>query len=261
MNLEEAQLEKRYREILIKDPLDETIWINEAPATPFVGNNYGANGLPKVLVYGSAENLTYTSNLTLSAARNRVFFDEGPQGTDKFFPRVHISPITDGSLLTAARYLLEIFEKEGFSTEPKDFLQQIAVSNYGKFSLKGKKNSDYASKPKLLEVSHPYVKADLEVLKPDVVILPRSIYQHSFNGLLINEDLSRPNTWTIYQTNAGVINRHIEKQLNKAGCGGKAHSGWAKDWVGHVQHMRMGRYLDWLDWRVKSKPEWLHGQA
>ncbi len=193
MSLED-QLKKKYGEIHINDQPDENIWINADAATPFVGDNYGAIGLPKVLVYGSAENLTYANNLTLSATRNRDFFEEGPQGADQFFPRVHITPITDGSLLTAARYLLEIFKKDGFSAEPKGFLQQIAVSNYGKFSLKGKKNSDYASKPKLLKASHQYVLADLEVLKPDVVILPRSIYQHSFNGLLKNENLSRPNT-------------------------------------------------------------------
>ncbi len=213
MNAQEEQLEKKYREIHVNDQLDEKVWINEAPATPFVGENYGANGLPKVLVYGSAD------------------FGGEKKSKDNFFPWVHITPVADGSLLTVGRYLLEIFGKEGFSTKSKDFLQQIAVSNYGKFSLTT--NKDYARVPKLLEASHLYVLTDLEVLKPDVVILPKSIYGNSFNRLLKNENLSKPAIWTIYQTSAGVINRSIKEQLAKVDRKETGRSGWTQKWIDH----------------------------
>src|SRR5690606_8396300 len=86
-----------------------------------------------------------------------------------FFPWVHMSPVSDGTLPTVARYLLELSGNAGFSRSPEEFLQQIAVVNYGKFSLKGGRNLDYASNSQKLSVSEPLILKDLEILRPDIV--------------------------------------------------------------------------------------------
>lgn len=256
----EKALTDRYQSEFGKLPSDlwgET-WIQETPAVPFVGDHYGVNGLPKVLVYGSAENLNWDYPKPMSAHRNKEVFNEWKASRNgNWFPAVHMTPVSDGTLLTATRYLLELYGATGFATYPEKFISQIAVGNYGKFSLTGTKNTDYASKPKLLKVSDPFVKADVEELEPEIIIMPGSIHYHAFRWLLNPKDPStKPrhmpeHIWDIYQTNAGVINRHINRQLKKNGWTvEKERGGWAREWMNHIpRNIRMGRYLDWLDLR------------
>lgn len=270
MNKEE-QLKDRYEELYrTAKPGDD--WIEVEPAIPFVGDHYGSGGYPKVLVYGSAENLNYPfKHEEMTFCRNRKVFkdwkgrkdrkDENFEGSilsvDNWFPWVHMTPVSNGTLLTAARYLLDYFENSGFSELPGEFILQIAIGNYGKFSRRGKTNSDYASRPEPLAVADPYVIADMSILEPDVVIIPRSIYSNAFKRVL-EQASHKPKIWPIYQTNNRVINQHINPQLNDAGLKEEKSRGghWSERWLQHISHkIRMGRYLDWLDWRCGKLPE------
>lgn len=269
LNKFEEQLTEQYRRRYEKRRPDTTIWHETKPPIPFVGDQFGKDVRAKVLVYASAENLKWydeDQRRKLTYWRNRKEYtdwkrnserEEG-RGRSNWFPHVHMAPVSDGTLLTAARYLMEVFGKTNFSEEPGKFIQQIAVGNYGKFSLKGGRNRDYASKPELLAVSDPYVIEDMGILQPDVVIIPRSIHLNAFKRVLEQASHKPKHIGVIYQTNTGVINRHIDRQLNKAGLKKvtvrNAH--WSQEWLQHISgKIRMGRYLDWLDWRCGKRPD------
>ena len=199
---------------------------------PFVGKNYFLQA-KKILVYASAENLStydrkhydhwegsWLDDDAKAENRHRKCFDEFD--LDDFFPHVHIAPMNNGCLATAVYYIAYKLGLAG-NICPRDFYETIAVANYGKYSIEtaqqhaerlnipgqdlAKSNIDYASDLSLLEASHPFVKADLEILQPDIIILPTSVYKadrkfidaHKGNACII----------TIYQMNAGVINRTI----------------------------------------------------
>lgn len=260
----EGQLGERYQKIweLIELTLAAS-WVKVEPAVPFVGKEYDVVKGLKVLVYGSAENLNFEFDpIQLTHFRNRDRYDAWRKDTTpKWFPSIHMTPVSDGTLLTAARYLLQICDYKGFAERPDDFIQQIAIGNYGKFSLKGT-NKDYANKPDLLRASDDLVLDDLDTLKPDIVILPRSIYDHAFSRLLKRSTHKPKALIRIYQTNPGVINRHIETQLRSAGLlETNYRTGWVAEWLAHIpSHIRIDRYLDWIDWHMSGhgtrRPKW-----
>lgn len=264
MNTYEQKLRSRYEDIYRRDIPDRDTWVQAPPAIPFVGDNYGEDGRCKVLVYGSAENLNYERNGELDHGRNREEFERWRAGRtgkavksmDNWFPWVHMTPISDGTLLTVARYLLHMFRNdERFSDDPIEFLQQIAVVNYGKLSLKGSRNADYASKPKLLGQSDAYVVADMDVLQPEVVILPVSIHWNRFDAILKGRGDHKPGeVWRIYQTNTGVINRTVKKQLPQSiDRSANARPTWVSGWTSHISKgIDMAAYLDWLDWKIAT---------
>ena len=148
------------------------------PAIPFVGKNYDDL---KVLVYASAENLTYYNsyqeyldNNQFAFIRSKYFFDK----KNSFFPYVHIEPVNNGSLVLVTGYILNKLKNIHFSS-PIDLADKVAFANFGKFSIETKgKNVDYAKNYSFLEPSIPYVKKDLEILKPNIVIIPKTIYNH-----------------------------------------------------------------------------------
>lgn len=259
----ESQLVVRYKTIWeqAKAGLHHS-WVKVRPAVPFVGSTYGANGV-QVLVYGSAENLNFDFHAErMSHTRNREQFDAWKaREPHEWFPQLHMSPASDGSLTTAARYILEAAAYRRFEEVPEDFIQQIAIGNYGKFSLKGA-NKDYANNPQLLRLSDDLVLADMETLKPDVVILPRSIYVHAFEQVLKHSKHQPKTVLLIYQTNPGVINRHIERQLRSSNLHATLpRAGWIAEWLKHVPaRIKMNRYLDWVDWHLKgigvTRPSW-----
>lgn len=258
LNTFEERLMGQYQSLYEKDKPDTTVWHETTPAIPFVGDQFGNDGRARVLVYGSAENLNWDYPRDMAFSRNREVFNQWKakefQGlaasVDHWFPWLHMTPVSDGSLLTAARYLVEVFGKTGFSENPEAFIQQIAVGNYGKFSQKGKVNRDYANNPTLLRVSDPYVLADMEVLRPDVVVLPRTIFNNRFTPILNGSKHKPEHIWQIYQTNARAINVHIKRQLKKTGLESSfERSGWQKEWLSHIKKANMGLYMDWLDWR------------
>lgn len=174
---------------------------------PFVGTHY-AEQEKRILVYASAENLAgyYLGNTKdwpgdwlddddqAQNRHRRCFDDLGLQGAS-FFPHVHIGPMNDGGLATAVMYLVS--KTRDNEAMPRELYEMIAFGNYGKYSIEtpfqkavrlnpqlsteekkklkkdlNGRNEDYATKQNYLEESHAYIRADIEVLKPDFIIMP-----------------------------------------------------------------------------------------
>lgn len=201
-------------------------------AIPFVGKEYfsNPNGC-RVLLYASAENLSgYADGIEELSEEYRVHrcrqsFEASVAAGD-FFPSVHIQPINDGGLLVVAYQILkrimgEAFEKNYGNMQPAEFLEHICCSNYGKFTLHvgdGKTNYDYAGKKRILKLCHAYVKADIDVLKPDIIIMPKSMYEgagqkKSFFEKYFSEEEFK--VIPVYQVNSTVVNCHIGSKYIK----------------------------------------------
>jgi hypothetical protein len=280
MNNYEKDLKARYENLYSKAKPDGKTWMDVPPPIPFVGDDYGKYRRIKVLVYGSAENLTYLNGLfkeeirtQAPMERNRSNFERWVDGRtgkesksiNNWFPWVHMTPISDGTLLTIARYLLDVFGKTGFATSPSEFIQQIAVGNYGKFSLMGKDNLDYASKPDLLAASHGYVLADMEILKPEVVIVPKTIHWSGFKELMNGHEGHSPKeVWRIYQTN-GRASGHAKRELERSDTSKMTtRPDWVDQWVRMISPGKRGfmaHQLDWIDMKLEQQhsgenPDW-----
>ena len=195
-------------------------------AIPFVGKEYfsNPNGC-RVLLYASAENLSgYADGIEELSEEYRVHrcrqsFEASVAAGD-FFPSVHIQPINDGGLLVVAYQILkrimgEAFEKNYGNMQPAEFLEHICCSNYGKFTLHvgdGKTNYDYAGKKRILKLCHAYVKADIDVLKPDLIIMPKSMYEGAGQKKSFFEKYFSAEEFKVipvYQVNSTVVNCHI----------------------------------------------------
>lgn len=238
MNHLELQIEKEYRKIYSEYGAPEWARTIE-PAIPFVGNDYNESS-EKVLIYGSAENLTYLSGRKITEnnyRRNREVPDESG-----FFKKIHITPVTDGSLLTAARFILA---KRGcdelFSSDPRRFIEQVSVVNFCKFSIDSDVNKDYASKLRYLKSSFEYIKRELAHLKPDIVVIPHATYKLvAIKKMLAS---GQRDIVPIYQTNLRVINSH----LNNVPINGNIYNyPFVSNWLKHGI-TGMPKYLSWLD--------------
>ena len=200
---------------------------------PFIGKNYGEQS-KKILVYASAENLSgYWKGNTktwvgdwldddLSAEnRHRRCFQESIIKQDSFFPNVHIGPMNDGYLATAVYYIAAKLYQVDFDN-PKNFYETIAFGNYGKYSIETARqrnarkgvddvgsnaNMDYAGNRELLAVSHDYIRADLEVLNPDCIIMPKTMYWA--DKAFIDQNKGNAHIVPISQMNTRVVNCHI----------------------------------------------------
>jgi len=98
---------------------------------------------------------------------------------------VHIEPINNGAQLKVARHALSYLPTKGAfeSDSSKAFLEQVVVANPGKFSIdpngldcKPRKNLDYANAPDKFAVQRSYLEADMKHLDPQIIILPRMVY-------------------------------------------------------------------------------------
>lgn len=137
--------------------------------------------------------------------------------------------MNDGRLATAVLYIASKFMEIGNIT-PRDFYEKIAIANFGKYTMEtehqenirtGKGNFgedvniDYTQIPKKqarkrLEESHSFLDADIEILRPDIIILPKTL--HQIDSGYLNASSAR--IIEIYQMNAGVINRTISKKYS-----------------------------------------------
>lgn len=185
---------------------------------PFVGKYYGQQK-PKILLYASAENLsdynssgkTYLDCDDYAINRHRNFFDSSAANPDVFFPNVHIQPINDGCLAIAALYVYQKFQgvdNISPNISPADFLERIAFANYCKYTIQSATNQDYAHNGEYLKESHAYITQDLAILKPDYIIMPKTIYwadQKFIDGLKGTAKII-----PIYQINARNINLRIK---------------------------------------------------
>ena len=204
------------------------------PTIPFVGKNYG-NIEKKLLLYASAENLTnydgWIDETEKAINRHRFWFDN--YSKDKFFPNVHIAPINDGALVIAVAYILRLLKIEYEYSAPRELLENISFANFSKFTINAKKNVDPAKYPITLASSSNYIEKDLEILKPDIIVMPKSIYKHLKIKKLIKSILPDSLVIPIYQINSRVINGTINikySQKNPADIGKLA------EWQSHLSN-------------------------
>ena len=181
---------------------------------PFVGKNYFCHK-PRILVYASAENLTkYTGEFDRdgdAVNRHRAYFDDPKKREDRYFPSIHLQPFDDGSLATAVLYIATKLFEIPCNISPAVFYEQIAIGNYCKYTIESdEKNIDYATDAKKLSYSRSFIEADIAFLKPDVIIMPKSIYksEKSFVDTIKGSARVIP----ISQINSGTINRTISKK-------------------------------------------------
>ena len=183
---------------------------------PFVGKEYARQKV-KILLYASAENLTgydgYLDDDQYAIHRHRNFFESSTSNPDTFFPNVHIQPINDGGLPIVALYLYLKFHTVDQMT-PAEFLERISLANYCKYTIQSSsQNQDYATNKDYLEHSHEYIKADIEILKPDYIIIPKMIYWTDRE--FIDQIKGNAKVIPIYQMNARNINLRIKKYPQK----------------------------------------------
>ncbi|MGN1248777.1 MAG: hypothetical protein ACI4XW_01775, partial [Candidatus Spyradocola sp.] len=200
------------------------------PTIPFIGKHYAEQPV-KILVYASAENLSdywkgndkHWPGLDcddLAQNRHRWCFDNESMQTDRKLPYVHLGPLEDGGLLAAVMYLSA--KLRGCEPPaPRAFYETIAFGNYCKFSIETEfqhakrdpqyaaasqtkasvRNIDYASKSDYIEASKAYVRADIETLQPDYIIVP------SMNdGGFLDSIKGHAKIIRIHQINAAVVN-------------------------------------------------------
>lgn len=182
-----------------------------SPTIPFVGKNYLAQKT-KILLYASAENLIgydgYLDEDEKAINRHRWFKDNKKSD---FFPIVHITPISDGSLLIALKYICE--QKGIIMPEtPEEFIESIAFANFGKFSIQSEScNIDYAKDKSKLDCSMPYVESDLKLLQPDIIVLPETIYAKE--QAAIKESKGDAEVIRLMQINARTVNCYIKPRF------------------------------------------------
>jgi len=188
------------------------------PAIPFVGKSYENT---KFLLYASAENLIYYEKNPKDnwldndeSAINRRNLSNGG-----FFPDIHISPVNDGSLLVVAAYILDKLKIHLDYSNPYEFIENIAIDNFCKFSIKtpedDRTNKDYVKDESKLSVSYDYVKSDLEILKPNILVIPKTIFDHYLVQKIIKTTLPNCLILPIYQINSSNINRIISPKFEK----------------------------------------------
>ncbi|MCL2847417.1 MAG: hypothetical protein FWE13_01525 [Firmicutes bacterium] len=185
------------------------------PTVPFVGYNYTEGG---VLIYASAENLSNKGTHLECIRSSDNIYNRHRYAFRKFFDkekRVWCQPICDGKLTIAGAYICKKRSIKNLSYKsPNDFLNNIAFGNFGKFSIDENgngKNKDYASRLKFLEHSLDYVKKDICTLRPNLIIMPKTIYglktiSKWLKNLLDEIGLTETEIITIYQINTQTIN-------------------------------------------------------
>lgn len=186
---------------------------------PFVGKYYAQQDT-RILLYASAENLSgynrkgsdYLDDDDYAVNRHRSSFDSSVSDPSVFFPNIHIQPVNDGYLAIAALYIYLKFQPVDRIT-PAEFLERIAVANYCKYTIQpapGKpKNRDYAGNSGYLAESHVYIENDIRILRPDYIIMPKTIYWADRD--FVDGHKAGAKIIPIYQINARNINFRIKE--------------------------------------------------
>jgi len=230
------------------------------PSIPFVGIHYEPGG---ILVYASAENLSYYERnpedkptyMTDERALDR-HRAANVQASGAFFSNIHIQPFNDGKLIIALQYYLaKHHQPKEIHRNPKRLLERIAAANFSKFSIKGEVDRDIAGNMNKLRESMAYVSADLEVLKPAVVIMPRSIFKHEPICEMIRRISPATKVIALPQFTPQVANIHLSHHAKSAArlCAALRGSMLQK-WIDRVPGYKPGnfhRFLIELDQELK----------
>jgi hypothetical protein len=226
---------------------------------PLVGERYVPGR--SLMVYASAENLTW---MTSGRPRSHRDHFEGERAydryrnqfldpclnADRFFPHVGIQPVSNGGLLCAA-YHASLNVGLPVEEDPRRFVEHLALTNWGKFTLRSRTNKDYAGDMKELEVSLPLIEVELALLRPGLVLLPRKIWD--FRKLRETMQIVAPATRfvPVAQFNAMVVNTHLRRLADRAAALQKLHSGGTlAQWMSRLAGMNREhawRYLVHLE--------------
>jgi hypothetical protein len=143
---------------------------------------------------------------------------------------------------------------------PKQFLEKVAFGNFGKFSIEvmnGETNMDYAGDYNKLAKSIEYIKADLTVLKPKIVIIPNSIFNHSKVRNLFKKQFPEIQIIPIYQIQQNNINN--KDRLQKFKHKDKNELGVLVEWQNHFGGSLKGKtnqnfysFYSYLDDKLKN---------
>lgn len=184
------------------------------PPIPLVGRNYEPD--KGLLIYASAENLSWLNKETTPSRlvtdeawnRYRVQYEKDGRHSEAFFPDVGIQPVTDGGLFAAGLFVAEQVGLP-FRRTPRAFLETIAVTNWCKFSIRSANNQDYIADVKKLTASLPFVVGELALLRPAIVLIPKSVWRHPILQAAMRGAAPRSRFLPIPQFNSTVVNCHL----------------------------------------------------
>jgi hypothetical protein len=266
-------LQKNYKDIFEKVSYPE--WAYPIlPSIPFIGEKYDES-TTKCLVYASAENLTYLNNTGEFEINNLgdKQFNRHRELLNRTrpYPNIHLEPMNNGSLAITSRYILALLGYDSsFSEKPMEFIEEISIGNFGKFSIKPDQNinegqsvmnQDYASKFRYLKYSLDYVLADVEMLQPDILVIPKTIW--NFAGVhkpVLSLLKKKTRVVKIYQTNRRVIGSHISKILMANPDFSGASFPFCDPWLDKIDdsginHEEMEKYVTWLSFNFEHNEE------
>lgn len=238
-DLEQILLDRYHKIGLLPPPWS---W-NYRPSIPFIGTHYEPGG---ILVYASAENLShYERNpesrppfMSDARALNRHRAAHAAGG--EFFSNIHIQPFNDGKLIIAVQYyLMKHHQPKVLHKNPKVLLEHIAAANFSKFSIRGRVDEDIAGNMPKLRASMAYAAADLEVLKPAVIIMPRRIRKHQEICAMIHQAVPNTKIIALPQFTAQVANIHLRHHAKaairlQASLGGSVIEKWINKVPGYA---------------------------
>ena len=202
------------------------------PSIPLIGENYKpGKGL---LIYASAENLSWLNNKNKPVPqffteenawnRYRVQYEMSGRNSEDFFPYVGIQPANGGGLFAAGLFTAT---KYGLQQEknPRSFLETIAVTNWNKFSIRSPDRNKDIRGVKKLTASLAFVVAELMVLQPALVLIPKTVWRHSKLQTAVKTASPQSRFLPAQQFGAAVLNCHLGSYEEKAGR-------LRKDWQG-----------------------------
>ena len=238
---------------------------------PFVGSGY-ATSSPRVAVFASAENLAHYERAphTVPAFllddragnRHRVTHDIAlASASDGFWPTVHIGPVENGSLLCAAMFVRHALCVESPVEGPDHLLEQLLVANVGKYSRRSEegdpakgirtRNRDYAGSIKYMRPSLPLLRADLEVARPEVILIPKTAYGLNDVRDVVSSACPEARVLPIPQFNATVVNIQLAGRHSRAlEIRGEFAGTALAEWMEHLRGYAPGyayRYLAVLE--------------
>lgn len=226
------------------------------PSIPFVGQDYCPG--EGILVYASAENLSWMYEKETPERfkadqawdRYRAAYEETGRDSGAFYPDVGIAPVSNGGLLVAARFIAEKIVTTVVAS-PRRFLETLALSNWAKFTIKSEKNVDYITDTSKTVESFPFVIAELMVLRPAVVLIPKAIWDHPIHRAAMRGASPSTHYLPIPQFNAQVVNCHLtafERQATE--LRGRLAGSPTAAWMAELKNLNLShawRYLALLE--------------
>lgn len=210
----EKQLIRRFKNTFAEIP--KWAW-DFKPPIPLIGQQYKPG--KSLLIYASAENLSWLHDTETPPRfsgeeeawnRYRIRYEQTGRRSDSFFPDVGIQPVSDGGLFAAGLFVSQKFGLP-VRSKPRTFLEQIAVSNWCKFSIKSTTNRDYINDIKKLTESLPFVIGELALLQPKVVLVPKAIWKRPLLRAAMHGASPETLFLPVPQFNATVVNTHLKK--------------------------------------------------